>query len=101
MSALHSTQFADIYDPKAIEISFCIPYNTSVHFWRSHTEGFINVLADWMKIGFSTLNILYKSLNSTGSKVSGRVQLESKATFQNINIMFHFLKNDFTFGCLQ
>lgn len=53
-----------------------------------------------MKIGFSTLNILYKSLNSTGSMVLGRVQLESKATFQNINIMFHFLKNDFTFGCL-
>lgn len=32
MSVLPSAQFADIYDPKAIKISFCIPYNTPVHF---------------------------------------------------------------------
>lgn len=45
MSALHSAQFADTYDPKTIEIYFCIPFNTPVHFWRTHTEGFIHVLA--------------------------------------------------------
>lgn len=68
------------------------------HLRRLHINTLILVLAE--NNCFLMICLFYKSLISHNSKISRRLQLEDKDTFQNlygVKILF-FLQNIFTYG---
>lgn len=83
---------------KIIQLFFFISHNTMSHLRRLHINTLILVLAE--NNCFLMICLFYKSLISHNSKISRRLQLEDKDTFQNlygVKILF-FLQNIFTYG---